>query len=110
MDGTVNGELVGTKTAEPEEGACFEDSDCSGGAMCETWAEDVSRVLECQADGLDLVKAKVRCAKNHACKAFSMVKAQQVKLNIKLRLEFWNVMVQLNTLTASDCMCGRRGE
>eukprot|EP00967_Tisochrysis_lutea_P019954 scaffold22725_cov18-Tisochrysis_lutea.AAC.1 len=68
MDGTVNGEVVGTKAAKPEEGACFEDSDCPGEAMCSTWAEDVSRVLECQANGWDLVKAQVRLTTHVACK------------------------------------------
>ncbi|KAF5826719.1 hypothetical protein DUNSADRAFT_2263 [Dunaliella salina] len=61
VDGTVNGEIVGTKAAKLEEGTCFQDSDCPGKAMCSTWTEDVSRVLECQANGLDLVKAQGTC-------------------------------------------------
>ncbi|KAF5826817.1 hypothetical protein DUNSADRAFT_1966 [Dunaliella salina] len=60
-DGTVNGEVVGTKAAELEDGACLQDSDCPGKAMCSTWEEDVTRVLECQENGLDLVKAQGTC-------------------------------------------------
>ncbi|KAF5842611.1 hypothetical protein DUNSADRAFT_6080 [Dunaliella salina] len=59
-DGTVNGRLVGARTAEPEEGACFEDADCSSQAAC-TWSEDVESVLECQTNGLDEVKAQGEC-------------------------------------------------
>eukprot|EP00967_Tisochrysis_lutea_P007609 scaffold9096_cov19-Tisochrysis_lutea.AAC.1 len=59
-DGTVNGRLVGTKTAAPEEGACFEDADCSNEAAC-TWSEDVTSVLECQRTGLDEAKAQGKC-------------------------------------------------
>ncbi|KAF5829617.1 hypothetical protein DUNSADRAFT_15836 [Dunaliella salina] len=43
MDGTVNGEVVGTKAAELKDGACFKDSDCPGKAgTCKNPCETIS--------------------------------------------------------------------